>query len=82
MKYKNNRLVKNLSNKFPTKDITLDDKENKLKLSTSNKKITVDIGDGVLFGGKKIPVIAGPNGVESKNLMSVISKFLVKNKDA
>ena len=44
---------KNLSNKFPTKDITLDDKKNKLPLSTSNKKRIVDIGDGIIFGEKK-----------------------------
>ena len=76
----NKRLVRNLSNKFPTKDITLDDQQNKLRLSTSKRKITVNIGDGIVFGNKKIPIIAGPNGVESKNLMVMISKFLVKNK--
>ncbi len=71
--------VKSLSNKYPTKDITLDDRKNKLKLSTSNKKIVVDIGDGVVFGKKNIPVIAGPNGVESKNLMHKVAKILKKN---
>tara|TARA_B100000945_G_C20425322_1_gene620199 strand:+ start:4909 stop:5811 length:903 start_codon:yes stop_codon:yes gene_type:complete len=71
--------VKSLSNKYPTKDITLDDKKNKLKLSTSNKKIVVDIGDGVVFGKKNIPIIAGPNGVESKNLMHKVAKILKKN---
>ena len=76
----NKRLVRNLSNKFPSKDITLDDQQNKLRLSTSKRKITVNIGDGIVFGNKKIPIIAGPNGVESKNLMVMISKFLVKNK--
>ena len=29
--------IKNLSNKFPTKDITKDDKINKLPISTSKK---------------------------------------------
>ena len=80
MTSKNKRLVRNLSNKFPSKDITVDDQKNKLKLSTSKRKITVNIGDGIVFGNKKIPIIAGPNGVESKNLMVIISKFLVKNK--
>jgi 3-deoxy-7-phosphoheptulonate synthase len=75
----NKFFVKNLSNKFPTKDITKDDKINKLKLSTSKNKITVDIGDGVIFGGKEIPIIAGPNGVESKTLMTNVSKALKKN---
>ena len=32
------KFVKNLSNKFPTKDITADDRKNKLKLSTAKKK--------------------------------------------
>jgi len=76
---KNKFFVKQLSNKFPTKDITKDDKINKLKLSTSKDKITVDIGDGVVFGKKEIPIIAGPNGVESKNLMINVSKVLKKN---
>ena len=76
---KNKFFVKKLSNKFPTKDITKDDKINKLKLSTSKNKITVDIGDGVIFGKKEIPIIAGPNGVESKSLMINVSKVLKKN---
>ena len=71
---------KNLSNKFPTKDITLDDKINKLPLSTSKTKRIVDIGDGIKFGGKKIPIIAGPNGVESRSLMVGVAKTLVKNR--
>lgn len=71
---------KNLSNKFPTKDISLDDKINKLPLSTSKTKRIVDIGDGIKFGGKNIPIIAGPNGVESRSLMVSVAKTLVKNK--
>ena len=49
-------------------------------LSTAKKNITVDIGDGIVFGGKKIPIIAGPNGVESKKLMLSVGKFLKTNK--
>lgn len=79
MKKSNKFIVKNLSNKFPTKDITEDDKKNKLMLSTAKKPITVDIGNGIIFGGKKIPIIAGPNGVESKKLMLSVGKFLKKN---
>ena len=79
MKKTNKFIVKNLSNKFPTKDITEDDKKNKLMLSTAKKPITVDIGNGIIFGGKKIPIIAGPNGVESKKLMLSVGKFLKKN---
>jgi 3-deoxy-7-phosphoheptulonate synthase len=72
--------VKTLSNKFPTKDITADDQKNKLKISTSKKKIIVDIGDGVIFGKEEIPIIAGPNGVESYSLMRKVSKCLKHNK--
>ena len=79
MKKTNKFTVKNLSNKFPTKDITEDDKKNKLMLSTAKKPITVDIGNGIIFGGKKIPIIAGPNGVESKKLILSVGKFLKKS---
>lgn len=72
---------KDLSNKFPTKDITHDDKKNKLPLSTSKKKKRiVDLGNGVKFGSYDIPIIAGPNGVESHKLMLDVAKCLVKNK--
>ncbi len=72
---------KNLSNKFPTKDISTDDRKNKLPLSTSKKKkIVVDIGNGVKFGSADIPIIAGPNGVENHKLMLDVAKCLVKNK--
>lgn len=74
-------LNKNLSNKFPTKDISTDDRKNKLPLSTSKKKkIVVDIGNGVKFGSADIPIIAGPNGVENHKLMLDVAKCLVKNK--
>jgi 3-deoxy-7-phosphoheptulonate synthase len=73
------KFVKNLSNKNPTKDITQDDKKNKLKLSTANKKITVKVDEKVVFGGKNIPIIAGPNGVESLGLMRKVAKILKKN---
>tara|TARA_A100001015_G_scaffold303029_1_gene391990 strand:+ start:896 stop:1798 length:903 start_codon:yes stop_codon:yes gene_type:complete len=74
-------LKKNLSNKFPTKDISLDDRKNKLPLSTSKKKKNiVDIGNGVKFGSDNIPIIAGPNGVENHKLMLDVAKCLVKNK--
>ena len=73
------KFVKNLSNKNPTKDITQDDKKNKLTLSTANKKITVKVDEKVVFGGKNIPIIAGPNGVESLGLMRKVAKILKKN---
>ena len=74
-------IKKNLSNKFPTKDITKDDKLNKLPISTSKKrKRIVKIGEGLVFGDKSIPIIAGPNGVENYKLMFETAKCLKKNK--
>lgn len=73
------KFVKNLSNKQPTKDITQDDKKNKLKLSTANKKIVVKVDKNIVFGKKNIPIIAGPNGVESLELMRKVAKTLKKN---
>ena len=44
MRKQNKRLfIANLTNKQPTKDITLDDKKNKLPLSTSKTKRIVDL---------------------------------------
>lgn len=73
------KFVKNLSNRQPTKDITLDDRKNKLKLSTAKKKIQIKIDNNTVFGGKTIPIIAGPNGVESLELMRKVAKVLKKN---
>ena len=71
---------KKLTNKEPTKDITSDDLINKLPLSTSRKKRLVKISNNIIFGGPAIPVIAGPNGVESRDLMFKVAQQLVKNK--
>ena len=76
---KKNKVLK-LSNKNPTKDISLEDKKYKLMLSTSKKKRIVKIDKDLNFGGKNIPIIAGPNGVESKKLMVDIAKQLKKLK--
>ncbi len=75
-----NLKVSKLSNKNPTKDISEDDKKSKLMLSTSNKKRLVKISNTLIFGGKKIPIIAGPNGVENKKLMFDVAKQLTKLK--
>ncbi len=48
-------------------------------ISTSKRKIQVDVGNGVIFGKKQIPIIAGPNGVESLKLMHQVAKCLKKN---
>lgn len=68
--------VKNLSNKQPTKDITLDDIKNKIFLSTSKKEVVVKISNDVTFSRKHLPIIAGPNGVENRKLIFTVAKFL------
>ena len=71
--------VKNLSNKEPTKDITQDDIKYKIPLVTSSKKRIIKINSKILFSEKHIPIIAGPNGVESRELIFKVGKFLKKN---
>lgn len=75
---KKDLFIKNLSNKQPTKDITLDDIKNKLFRITSNKEIKVKVSKNVIFSRKNIPIIAGPNGVENKELIFNVAKFLKK----
>ena len=71
--------IKNLSNKNPTKDISDDDLKSKIPLSSSKKKYSVNIGNNITFGSKNIPIIAGPNGVESQKLMEQVAECLIKN---
>ena len=71
--------IKNLSNKNPTKDISDDDLKSKIPLSSSKKKYKVNIGNNITFGSKNIPIIAGPNGVESQKLMEQVAECLIKN---
>tara|TARA_B100000787_G_C16166615_1_gene284226 strand:+ start:580 stop:1491 length:912 start_codon:yes stop_codon:yes gene_type:complete len=77
---KNKLFVANLSNKQPTKDISLDDIKFKLKEITSKKKeIIIKISKDIIFSKKNIPIIAGPNGVESRKLIFDVAKFLKKS---
>ena len=66
--------VNKLSNKQPTKDITLDDVKYKIPKITSKKKITVKISENIFFSDKTLPVISGPNGVESRELIFKVAK--------
>ncbi len=75
-----NNFVKNLTNKQPTKDITLDDLKYKIPKITSKKKISVKIKKNIIFSEKNLPIIAGPNGVESRDLIIKVAKMLKKNK--
>ena len=75
-----NRFIKNLTNKQPTKDITSDDLKYKIPLITSKKNIEVKIDKKTVFNNESIPIIAGPNGVESRELIFKVGKLLKKNK--
>ena len=75
-----NRFIKNLTNKQPTKDITSDDLKFKIPIITSKRNIEVKIDEKTTFNNKSIPVIAGPNGVESRELIFKVGKLLKKNK--
>ena len=70
-----------IENKFPGKDISNDDIKTKFPLCAKNKKNkkTFKINN-VLFGGKKIPIMAGPNMVESLKLVDNCAKVFKKNK--
>lgn len=67
-----------LSNKEPTKDITKDDLNYKLPKVTSKKEVKVKVSKDIIFSKKTLPIIAGPNGVESRELIFKIAKYLKK----
>ena len=67
-----------MTNKQPTKDISLDDIKYKLPRSTSKKNIQVKISDNIIFSRNNLPIIAGPNGVENRKLIFNVAKFLKK----
>ena len=60
-------------NKFPGKDITEEDIKSKIPLVANFAKEPFEIA-GVVFNGKKIPVMAGPNMVESEELIIETAK--------
>jgi 3-deoxy-7-phosphoheptulonate synthase len=69
-----------IENKFPGKDITFEDIKNKIPLVAKkniNHKSKFKIS-GIEFGGKKIPIFAGPNMVESKKLIFDVAKNVKK----
>ena len=65
-----------MDNKFPGKDISEEDLKSKFPLAAKKdkdhkSKFTVS---GVEFGGDTIPIFAGPNMVESKELILDVAK--------
>ena len=69
-----------IENKFPTKDISLEDLKSKFPLvakKNSSHKSKFQVA-GVEFGGDLIPVFAGPNMVESRELIFDAAKNVKK----
>ena len=70
-----------LENKFPGKDISQEDLETKFPLAakkSADHKSVFDIS-GVTFGLNKIPIFAGPNMVESPELILEIARSVKKS---
>ena len=70
-----------MNNKFPGKDISIEDIKTKFPLVAKNKhnqKTKFKIRDAE-FGGKEIPIFAGPNMVENKEMIFKIAKNVKKN---
>jgi 3-deoxy-7-phosphoheptulonate synthase len=71
----------NLENKFPGKDITQEDLLTKFPLvakKSADHKSRFNVGD-VEFGGELVPVFAGPNMVESREMIIETAKQVKKS---
>ena len=69
-----------IENKFPGKDISNEDLRSKFPLCTRRKNKGIFKVNNITFGTKKIPIMAGPNMVESLKLIDQCANFLNKNK--
>ena len=65
-----------MDNKFPGKDISVEDIKTKFPLVAKKNPTHKSIFEisGVEFGGNTIPIFAGPNMVESKDLIMDVAK--------
>lgn len=67
-----------MNNKFPGKDITDEDLETKFPLAAKKNRPLLTIA-GVEFGGNTLPIMAGPNMVESEELIVDIALNVKKS---
>ena len=69
-----------IENKFPGKDISSEDLKNKFPLVAKKNKnhITKFEVSGIEFGTENIPIFAGPNMVESKDLIFDVASSVKK----
>ena len=71
-----------MENKFPGKDITENDLKDKFPLSSSkNKKKIIKISEDITFGDNSVPIIAGPNTLENKDMIFKCCELLEKKKN-
>tara|TARA_A100001015_G_C15034660_1_gene735372 strand:+ start:2330 stop:3211 length:882 start_codon:yes stop_codon:yes gene_type:complete len=69
-----------MDNKFPGKDISDSDLKHKFPLASSlNKKKVIKIKNGLSFGEDQIPLIAGPNTLENKDMIFKCCDLMEKN---
>ena len=71
-----------IENKFPGKDISQDDLKTKFPLAakkSADHKSIFDIS-GVKFGSDQIPIFAGPNMVESPELILEVAKSVTETR--
>lgn len=67
-----------MDNKFPGKDISTEDLLEKFPLvarSEDRQQSLVEVGGAVTFGGRNIPLIVGPNLVESRELIFEVASY-------
>ena len=70
-----------MENKFPGKDISEDDLKDKSPLSSSkNKKKLIKVAKDISFGSNDVPIIAGPNTLENKDMIFRCCELLEKKK--
>jgi 3-deoxy-7-phosphoheptulonate synthase len=70
-----------MENKFPGKDISEDDLKDKFPLSSSkNKKKLIKVAKDISFGSNDVPIIAGPNTLENKDMIFRCCELLEKKK--
>ena len=78
----NNKLIRSkMDNKFPGKDISQADIQEKIPLvaKTSPNHKTKFNCSGIEFGGNLIPVMAGPNTVENEEMIVEVAKSVKKS---
>ena len=68
-----------MENKFPGKDISEEDHKSKFPLSSiKNEKKVVKISKDISFGSSLVPVIAGPNTLEDRDMIFKCCEMLEK----